>query len=1142
MTFLNESKTPIQVNTLKDIVGQNFYISVPKTTNIEKVTFSISGTEFITHTTYWSVAAPGRTDQPVVVVEKDTKPITDSTTFIKEPEGEFDLALRKFIISINGIAPEKDRTPQISNTDLSNLANNASVTTANKVHPKNALEVKTNDTVIYKIRIYNEGGIAGYATQVTDYLPAGLTFLPDHEINKKYGWLNPSGDGKTIVTSYLQDKIIDAFNGTTLDYEDLEIACQVTAKVGEQDQSLKNIAEITMHKDKNGNTTVTDRDSQPGNVTTNPEGYNPKAPTKGMGEQDDDDFEELVLLGKYFDLALRKFIISINGQAPQEDRTPQISNAEIENLANNRNITTANKIHPKNALAVQTGDIVIYKIRIYNEGEIDGTATQVTDYLPEGLAFLPNHEINKKYSWLNPSGDGKTIVTNYLQDKMIDAFNGTTIDYEDLEIACQVTAKVGQDSQSMKNIAEITAHKDKDGNTNIIDRDSQPNSLTEAQKNNYGETSKQDDDDFEHLVLLGKYFDLSLRKFITEVNDGTNSKKYDREPVVDITKLASGEATTATYNHPKNPIGVSNGNIVTYTIRVYNEGQLNGYITEITDHLPEQLEFIVDDELNAKYGWSISQDGRTVKTNITSPKTTYSASRDEIYKDRTTTKDKVLLKAFNGTTLDYIDVQIRCKVKDNINLFEKITNIADITGFTDSEGNKVKDRDSEENNVKLPEDERLPEYKDTEIERGDKYIPGQQDDDDFEKLVLQRFDLALRKFITGVNEKEITNRAPVFTKENGKYQYVHPKDPVEVANGNIVTYTLRIFNEGNVAGYASEIKDNLPQGIEFLPEHETNVTYRWKMYKEDGTETTNVKEAYSIKTDYLSKEQEKEEKSNLIKAFNPETMTMPDYKDVKIAFKVTEPNTSDRIIINTAEITDDTDEEGKPVEDIDSTPDNNKEGEDDIDIEKIKVKYFDLSLKKWVTEAIVTYNGKTTVTKTGHTGDENPEPPVKVELRTKNISKTTVKFKFKIKVTNEGEIAGYAKELIDYIPEGLKFVQADNKNWREENGKVLTDQLKDTLLQPGESASVEIILTWINNKDNMGLKTNWAEIYKDYNEFDSPDIDSTPGNNVKGEDDIDEAPVILSASTGAAPSYITLALISISILACGIALIKKFVL
>ena len=841
---------------------------------------------------------------------------------------------------------------------------------------------------------------------------------------------------------------------------------------------------------------------------------------------------------KYFDLALRKFIISINGQAPSIDRTPQIDATELAKLISGTT-TTANKVHTKDPLTVNNGDKVVYKIRVYNEGKIDGYATEITDYLPSGLEFIPSSEstINQTYGWTNPSGDGKTIKTAYLADKLIEAFNGTELKYVDVEVECKVVAPTQSTDQRLKNIAEITAHKDKDGNETVIDRDSQPNNVN---KDNYGTTSQEDDDDFEDLIMFGKYFDLALRKFITAVN---NKEITNREPQVVLDALKDGSSTTATYNHPKTPVNVYNGDIVTYTIRVYNEGQLDGYVTEITDHLPQQLEFIVDDELNAKYGWILSEDGRTVKTNITSSTTSSFASRDQIYEDRTNNTDKVLLKAFDGNVLDYIDVKIKCKVKDNISLYEKITNIADITDFTDKNGNAIIDRDSQKSNVVLPTDETLPEYKDTEIERGDTYIAGQQDDDDFEKLILKKFDLALRKFITGVNEKEITNRAPVFTKtSDGKYEYVHPKDPVDVANGNTVIYTLRIFNEGNVAGYAEEVKDNLPEGLEFLPENTINTAFKWKMYKEDGTETTDVKEAKFIKTNYLSKANETVEGNNILKAFDPETMTMPDYKDIKIAFKVTEPNTSDRIIINTAEIADDADEDGNEVDDIDSTPDNNVPEEDDQDIEKIKVKYFDLALKKWVTESIVTYNGKTTVTKTGHTGDENPEPPAKVEIRQDRINKTTVKFKFSIKVTNEGEIEGYAKEIIDYIPEGLKFVAEDNPKWRlTDDGKVLTDQLKDVLIKPGESQTVEIILTWINGKNNMGLKTNWAEIYEDYNEHNSPDIDSTPGNNKKGEDDIDEAPVILTTATGNAPTYATLALASISMIAGGIVLIKKYV-
>lgn len=848
-----------------------------------------------------------------------------------------------------------------------------------------------------------------------------------------------------------------------------------------------------------------------------------------------------------FDLSLRKFITSINGNAPTESRVPNVKLDTLKNGTFNRNGQqeyTATYTHPKNALTVKTGDKVVYTIRIYNEGKIDGYATQITDHLPSGLEFIPASEstINQTYGWSNPSGDKKTIVTSYLENELITAFDGENLQHKDVQIECKVVATAGKTDQNLKNITEITAHKDKDGNTTVIDRDSTPNNVV---KNNYGTTSQEDDDDFELLILKKdeKYFDLSLRKFITSVSNDKENKNYNREPKVDVTSLANGSAQTATYNHSKTPVNVTNGDIVTYTIRVYNEGQLDGYVTEITDHLPSQLEFIVDDELNAKYGWSVSTDGRTVKTNITSPNTTNSANRDAIYTSRTNQEDKVLLKAFDGTKLDYIDVQIRCKVKQNINLYEKITNIAEITGFTDSQGKTITDRDSQKSNVVLPTDETLPVYKDTEIERGDKYIPGQQDDDDFEKLVLQIFDLSLRKFITGVNDKEITSRVPVFNKtEDNEYTYIHPKDTVDVANGNIVTYTLRIFNEGNVSGYASEVKDNIPDGLEFLPDHSVNTAFKWKMYKEDGTETTDAKEASYIKTQYLSKENETVEGNNLIDAFNPDTMTMPDYKDLKVAFKVTEPNTSDRIIINTAEITNDTDKDGDPIDDIDSVPDNNDPDEDDIDTEKIKVKYFDLSLKKWVTASIVTYDGKTTVTETGHTGDENPEPPAKVEIRGSRISKTTVKFRFNIKVTNEGEIAGYVKELIDYVPEGLKFVAEDNPMWREEDGKVLTDQLKDVLIEPGQSETVEIVLTWINNKNNMGLKTNWAEIYKDENEYNSPDIDSTPGNNKPGEDDIDDAPVILSVVTGSAPTYITLALASITMLASGVILIKKFVL
>lgn len=313
------------------------------------------------------------------------------------------------------------------------------------------------------------------------------------------------------------------------------------------------------------------------------------------------------------------------------------------------------------------------------------------------------------------------------------------------------------------------------------------------------------------------------------------------------------------------------------------------------------------------------------------------------------------------------------------------------------------------------------------------------------------------------------------------------------------------------------------------------------MYDAEGNETTDASKAKYIRSDYLSKANEKEEGENLLKGYNAEEMEGPDYRDVKVAFKVGMPNTEDRIIINKAEISKDSDKDGNEVTDIDSTPDEWIEGEDDQDIEKIYVQYFDLALRKWVSQVIVIEDGVEKVKDTGHYAEQDPEPVVKVDLNQKRIDNTIIKFKYQIRITNEGEIAGYATEISDYIPEGLKFNQADNPKWKEVDGKIVTDQLKDTLLEPGEQATVEVILTWINDEENMGVMVNTAEISEDKNESDTPDIDSTPNNKKEGEDDIDDAPVALTMVTGNGPMYIGITAGTLAIIAGGVFLIKKYV-
>ena len=1061
----------------------------------------------------------------------------DDDDFEKLTLKEFDLSLRKFITGVNGTAIT-NREPQVNVTPLKNGG-----TTAIYNHPKTPVSVAIGDLVEYTIRVYNEAEIDGYVEEITDHLPDQLEFVAGNEINTKYGWVVDSTNSKIIRTNYLSKakeasegaNKIKAFDGTKLDYKDVKVVCKVVS-TDPMPTKITNIADITKFTDGNGNT-VTDRDSQENNVNIPSDlpGYKDDEIGKDYvpGQQDDDDFEKLKI--KEFDLALRKFITKLN----DEEITSRIPQPDVSKLADGT-ATTATYNHPKTPISVAIGDVVEYTIRVYNEAEVDGYVEEITDHLPDQLEFVTGNEINTKYGWVVDSTNSKIIRTNYLSKaketsegaNKIKAFDGTKLDYKDVKVVCKV---VSTDPMPTKitNIADITKFTDGNGNT-VTDRDSQennvniPSDLPGYKDDEIGKDyvpGQQDDDDFEKLKI--KEFDLALRKFITKVN---NTEIKSRIPQVDTTPLKNGTGTTAIYNHSKEPVKVSLGAVVEYTIRVYNEGQVDGYVEEIKDHLPDQLEFIKDNETNKKYGWTVdSTDSKVIKTSYLSKANEKVAGENKI-------------PAFDGTTLSYKEVKVACKVVSTDPMPSKITNLADISDFTDGEGNKVTDRDSKEDNVKIPEDR--PGYKDDESKKD--YVPGQEDDDDFEKVTLVKFDLSLRKFITAVNNTEITSRipqvdvTPIKDGSSTTAKYDHPKDPVLVSNGNIVTYTIRVFNEGEMDGYASEIKDDMPQGLKFLTDNKTNIEYRWKMLDKDGKETENLDEAVSIVTDYLSKEQEKTAGANLLKAFDGEKL---DYRDVKVAFEVTEPNTSDRILINQAQISKDSDKDGNDVTDQDSVPDKWNEGEDDQDIEKVKVQYFDLSLRKWVTQAIVTENGEEKIIESGHKAEDDPEDVVKVDLKKSKINKVTIKFRYKIRVKNEGNIAGYAKELKDYIPNGLKFVPEDNPLWKQIDEKTITtDQTKDILLQPGDTTEVEVVLTWINDSENFGVMDNWAEISKDHNDFNSPDIDSTPDNNKKGEDDIDDAPVSVGVQTGQIKTFTTIGLAVLVILSSGVVLIKKFVL
>lgn len=183
---------------------------------------------------------------------------------------------------------------------------------------------------------------------------------------------------------------------------------------------------------------------------------------------------------------------------------------------------------------------------------------------------------------------------------------------------------------------------------------------------------------------------------------------------------------------------------------------------------------------------------------------------------------------------------------------------------------------------------------------------------------------------------------------------------------------------------------------------------------------------------------------------------------------------------------------------------------------------FDLELNKYISKIVVQTSKET------KTYDYQGKTLGKVEIHRKQIQGANVILEYTIKVKNNGEIAGYAKNIVDYLPSGMKFSSELNKDWYLVGNYLYTKSLKNIQMAPGEEKEVKLILTKTMTSQNVGLINNRAEIYQDYNNEGELDIDSTPNNQAQNEDDFGTTDVIIQIATGGSiTAYIVLAIINI---------------
>ena len=172
-----------------------------------------------------------------------------------------------------------------------------------------------------------------------------------------------------------------------------------------------------------------------------------------------------------------------------------------------------------------------------------------------------------------------------------------------------------------------------------------------------------------------------------------------------------------------------------------------------------------------------------------------------------------------------------------------------------------------------------------------------------------------------------------------------------------------------------------------------------------------------------------------------------------------------------------------------------------IDAGFIENEVFDLKINKYISKVTIQNTAGTVVKQ------YNKQQLAKVEIDAKLLASSTVLVEYTLEITNEGELAGYVNEIVDYMPKDMSFNSEINKNWyKSTDGNVHTTALSKEIIQPGETKQVVLTLTKAMTENNTGITTNKAEIARASNELSIPDKDTA--------DNTSSAELIVSIRTG----------------------------
>ena len=539
---------------------------------------------------------PGN-DGPVEDNEVENKNGDEDDHDTAESSREYDAALVKWVISVEGadgtVAKTEDDSDTVPNTEVP--------------------YAEVGDAVRFGIRVINQGSTAIKITEIIDYIPAGYSF--NAADNTGSGW---AVDG--AVLKWTGDISLNGSPMTSTsddEFEDIYLTLRV-----EKTGSLYNMAEIFTMTDKNGKE-VEDKDStsddNPGNDIVKDNEINEDAKANpGVDDEDDHDIAEVKRL---YDAALQKWVISVEGEqsAPDSDVVP-------------------NTVKP----VVETGDKVLFGIRVINQGATDLKIREIIDYIPAGYEFVLADQTDTR--WGIVAGALKWTATETTAIELEGSPAGADDDFEDIYLILRV-----KKSGSLLNAAEITKMTD-DEDEPVEDKDSTPNENPNDDKvvDNEVDDNENDEDDHD-IAETERQYDAALQKWVVSVNGML---------------VKSDSLTTPNFLKPV----VEPGSTVLFGIKVINQGTTDITITDISDYVPAGYSFDPNHSENA--GWSVaSGEGRLKYTTPISLEGSTLASSDDD---------------------DFAIIYLALKV----NVTGSLVNLAEISEMKNDEGKIVADKDS----------------------------------------------------------------------------------------------------------------------------------------------------------------------------------------------------------------------------------------------------------------------------------------------------------------------------------------------------------------------------------------------------------------------------------------------------------------